>query len=84
MNMMALSLPARVLVINHILTATIWYFIFAWAPSAADYKWLQNILWGEGLNQDKDCHKVAWRHLIQRKEVGGLGLVDPSVKVVYL
>lgn len=32
MNVMALSLLAKVLAVNHILTATLWYFLFAWRP----------------------------------------------------
>lgn len=34
LQVMDLTLPARVLAINHILVASLWYFVFAWAPSA--------------------------------------------------
>lgn len=63
LNIMVLSLPARVLVVNHILTVMLWYFFFAWAPSAQDFKRLQNIitnfLWGKELQEDRGCNKVA-------------------------
>lgn len=88
LNVLALSLPARVLAINHILTASLWYFLFAWAPSPAEFKRLQNIitnfLWGKMVEESKGCTRVTWKHLIQPKREGGFGLVDPSLKALVL
>lgn len=87
-SVMELTLPGRVIVIYHILHATLWYFLFAWAPSEADMKNLRrvvlNFLWGKDLDAEQPCHKVAWSHLIQHKRLGGHGLVDPVKKAQVL
>lgn len=83
-----LSLPARVIAINHILVATLWYFVFAWAPSKQDFKKLQtiilNFLWSQTMDKPECSLKVAWAHLIQPKKQGGLGLMDPRLKATAL
>lgn len=88
MQVMDLSLLARVLAINHILAASLWYFMFAWAPSAADFKCLQDIinnyLWSKLVDSQKSHCKVAWSVVVQQKRDGGLGLVDPVRKAQIL
>lgn len=87
---MELSLPARVVAINinYIIIATLWYYIFAWAPTETEFKQLQtfilNFLWGKSLDNPNSCKKIAWGHLIQPKADGGLGLVDPRSKASIL
>lgn len=50
LNVLELSVPAKLVAISYILTATLWYYIFVWAPSEAKFKKLQtlilNFLWG--------------------------------------
>lgn len=44
LQVLNLSIPARVVAINHILTATLWFYIFAWAPSEEEYKDFQKLI----------------------------------------
>lgn len=88
MQVTELTLPARVLAINHILAASLWYFMFAWAPNVADFKRLQdiikNFLRSKPVDNQKSHSKVAWSVLVHKKLDGGLGLVDPVRKVQIL
>lgn len=83
-----LSLPARILAINHIITATLWYFTFVWAPTEEEFKHLKtvvsNFLWNKDVDETTTARKVSWAHLTQPKKDGGLGLVDPVVKAKVL
>lgn len=88
LQVLELSLPARVLAINHILTATLWYFTFVWTPTEQDLRRLKtiitNFLWAKGVDEEKAAQKVSWSHLTQSKKEGGLGLVDPVLKTKVL
>lgn len=38
LQLVELSLLGQVIAVNHILTSTLWYFIFSWVPSEVDFK----------------------------------------------
>lgn len=88
LQVVEMSLPARVLAMNHILAASLWYFLFAWASTVADFKRLQeiinNVLWAKPVDNPKSYSKVAWNVITQKKVDGGLGLVDPFRKTQIL
>lgn len=48
LQLQELSLPARVLAINHIITATLWYFTFVWSPTEQDFKHLKTVICKSG------------------------------------
>lgn len=75
----------RILVINYIITAILWYFIFVWVFTEEEFKYLKtvvsNFLWNKDVDEIITVRKVFWVYFIQSKKDGGLGLVDSVVKV---
>ena len=75
-----LSLEGRVVVVNHILLATMWHSVACWMLDKACIKnikaMVRGFLWS-GKDQETTSARVAWCCLIKAKNHGGLGLVDP-------
>lgn len=82
------TLAARVVNLNTVLTAQLWYYLAIWVPTAAKYQALQQtmrgFLWGKSWEQGSRGATVAWSKVIQPKDEGGLGVVDPLVKAKAL
>ena len=75
-----LSLAGRVVVVNHILLATMWHSVACWMLDKACIKnikaMVRGFLWS-GRDNEMASAKVAWGCLVKTKNEGGLGLVDP-------
>ena len=75
-----LSLAGRVVVVNHILLATMWHSVACWVLDKTCIKnikaMVRGFLWS-GRDHERASAKVAWSCLIKEKNQGGLGLVDP-------
>ena len=76
-----LSLAGRVVVVNHILLATMWHLVACWVLDKTCIKnikaMVRGFLWS-GRDHERASAKVAWSCLIKAKNQGGLGLVDPT------
>ena len=74
-----LSLIGRVVVVNHILLATMWHSVACWMLDKACIKnikaMVRGFLWS-GRDNEMALAKVAWICLMKAKNNGGIGLVD--------
>ena len=70
-----LSLAGKVVVMNHILLATMWHTVACGMLDKACIM-VRGFLWS-GRDNEMASTKVAWSCLIKAKNQGGLGLVDP-------
>ena len=75
-----LSLASRVVVLNHILLATMWHSVACWVLEKTCIKnikaMVRGLLWS-GRDHERALAEVAWSYLIKAKNQGGFGLVDP-------
>ncbi len=77
-----LSLAGRILVVNQVLLASMWYLAACWNPypqmCAQVTGVVRNFIWG-----GKDapvCAKVKWDMLTLPTAQGGLGIIDPKTQ----
>lgn len=81
-----LSMAARTIIVNSVLLSTLWYFLSLWCGlrdilnsiRAA----LRNFLWAE--TEEHVRARVRWEDCCAKKEVGGLGLIDPQEALLSL
>ena len=75
-----LSLAGRVVVVNHVLLATMWYTLSCWMFSKSCITQVQRMircfLWS-GRGEGSARAKVAWSVITLPTSQGGLGIVDP-------
>lgn len=68
--------------------AQLWYLLTVWIPTTAEYQAIQQVmrgfLWGKSWDSSSKSATVAWKKVVQPKDEGGLGLVDPMVKAKAL
>lgn len=73
-----INLIARILIVNQVLYASLWYILALWVGDAKDLKHIDkiilNFLWA-GQAQSA-CHRVNRATLLRPKLKGGLGLID--------
>ena len=82
-NKEKLSLAGRVVVANSVLLSSIWYIASTWLFSRSIMlkvqRLVRNFIWGNTITEHPIA-KVAWSVLIQSKQQGGLGLIDPFMQ----
>ena len=82
-NKEKLSLAGRVVVANSVLLSSIWYIASTWLFSRSIMlkvqRLVRNFIWGNDTVHNTIA-KVAWSVLIQPKQKGGLGLIDPFMQ----
>lgn len=82
------SLAARVVLLNSIQLAQLWYFLTIWIPTTKEYQALQQtmhcFMWGKSWDSGHRCSEVAWHKVVQAKLEGGLGVVDPALEAKAL
>ena len=82
-NKEKLSLAGRVVVANAVLLSSIWYIASTWLFSRSIMlkvqRLVRNFIWGNNRSVNPVA-KVAWSILIQPKQKGGLGLIDPFMQ----
>ena len=69
----------RVVVVNHILLATMWHSVACWMLDKACIKNIKAMVRGfiwSGRDNEMALAKVAWICLMKAKNNGGIGLVD--------
>ncbi len=75
-----LSFAGRILVVNQVLLATMWYILSCWVFSKSCINQIQRaircFLWS-GKDNDSSRAKVAWAVISLPKAQGGLGIIDP-------
>lgn len=85
LQVLELSMPARIVAINQILTASLWYFIFAWAPCPVTYKRLQgiitNFVWDKSIDNQKRLLKSSVGSSYAEKAGRRVGSRRPGEKV---
>lgn len=88
MQLLFHSLAARVVLLSSVLLAQLWYFLMVWVPTAKEYQALQQtircILSGKSCDSGSRSSRVAWSKVVQAKEDGRLGVVDPVIKAKAL
>ena len=72
-----LSLAGRIVIVNHVLLASMWYVTSCWI--FVIQRLIPNYLRSGG-EDGLSCPKIAWSTLTQSKDRGGLGLIDPEVQ----
>ena len=75
-----LFLAGRVVVVNHILLATMWHSMACWMSKKAFITNIKAIVRGflwSGRDNEMTSTKVVWGCLIKAKNQGGLGRLDP-------
>lgn len=82
------SLATQVVLLNTILLAQLWYFLAIWVPTTKEYQAIKQtmccFLWGKSWEEGSRGARVAWDKVVQAKEDGGLGVIDPMVKAKVL
>ena len=79
-NKQHLSLAGRVIIVNYVLLASIWYVASGWLFARSCMKQvkrlIRNFLWSN--NSDHNARaKVSWQTIILPTSQGGLGVIDP-------
>jgi len=77
-----LSLAGRILVVNQVLLASMWYLAAAWNPNprmcSQVCRVVRNFIWcGKATNARA---KVKWETLVLPTSQGGLGIIDPKTQ----
>lgn len=81
------SLAAGVVIVNSVLMRQLWFYLAIWVPSAAEYAELETIrgfFWGKTVEGTYWSAQVAWDQVVQPKDQGGLGVIDPLAKAKTL
>lgn len=82
------TLAARVVLLNTILMAQLWYFLAIWVPTTKEYQaicqTMRCFLWGKTWEEGAKGAKVSWNKVIQPKSEGRLGVIDPMAKAKAL
>lgn len=82
------SLVTKIVILNSILLAQLWYFLAVWVPTSKDIQAIRQtmrcFLWGKLWEEGSRWSRVAWSKVVQPQEEGGLGVVDPVVKAKAL
>lgn len=77
-----LSLAGKVLAVNQVLSASVWYFASAQAPSLSQLRRLRQLIaafvWGASSHQEHPSHLASWAHITMSKQDGGLGFLTPA------
>ncbi len=77
-----LSLAGRILVVNQVLLASMWYLATAWNPSPAMCSQIRgivrNFIWSGKASNARA--KVKWETLVLPTAQGGLGIIDPKAQ----
>ncbi|GBG85846.1 hypothetical protein CBR_g40656 [Chara braunii] len=83
-----ISLIGRALAINNVVLAALWYKSAIWALSKEAVRSLKRqlmaMLWRGNSELPRVINRVAWMAVIQPKDRGGLGILDPGVQVTAL
>jgi len=77
-----LSLAGRILVVNQVLLASMWYMAAAWNPNPAMCSQIRgivrNFIWSGKASNARA--KVKWETLVLPTAQGGLGIINPKVQ----
>jgi len=81
-----LSLAGRILVVNQVLLASMWYIAASWNPNPRMCSQIRgivrNFIWG---GRDTPTRaKVKWDTMVMPTSPGGLGIIDPRAQLEAL